>query len=172
MKPMTLRQVRQAVGGKALSVIADDGPTIDTICTDTRQMKPGSLFIALRGENFDGHTYLQQAATGGALAALVEDPPTLPVANLMLIQVSNTRLAMGKLAAHCRQQMRGKVIAVAGSNGKTSTKHLIDAALCGRLRGSISPKSFNNDIGVPLTIFPADASQDYLVLEIGTSHAM
>jgi UDP-N-acetylmuramoyl-tripeptide--D-alanyl-D-alanine ligase len=167
---MILRQVRQAVGGKALSVIADDGPTIDTICTDTRQMKPGSLFIALRGENFDGHAYLQQAATGGAIAALVEEPPTQPIANLTLIQVPNTRLAMGKLAAHCRRQMRGKVIAVAGSNGKTSTKHLIDAALCGRLRGSISPKSFNNDIGVPLTIFPADASQDYLVLEIGTNH--
>src|SRR6202043_1840080 len=66
--------------------------------------------------------------------------------------------------------MRSKVVAVAGSNGKTSTKHLIDAALNGRLRGSISPRSYNNDIGVPLTIFPADPKQDYLVLEIGTNH--
>src|SRR2546425_934414 len=62
------------------------------------------------------------------------------------------------------------VVAVAGSNGKTSTKHLIDSALCGKLRGSISPKSFNNDIGVPLSIFPADPAQDYLVLELGTNN--
>src|SRR5207253_580334 len=65
---------------------------------------------------------------------------------------------------------RSKVIAVAGSNGKTSTKFLIHAALRGRLKGSISPKSYNNDIGVPLTILPADPHQDYLVLEIGTNH--
>jgi len=170
MKPMSLRQIRQAVGGKALSVIADDAPSIDTVCTDTRQMKPGALFIALRGENFDAHGFLAQAVAAGAIAALVEETPANPIANLSLIQVANTRQAMGRLAAHCRQQMRAKVIAVAGSNGKTSTKHLIDAALCGRLRGSISPKSFNNDIGVPLTIFPADPGQDYLVLEIGTNH--
>lgn len=167
---MTLRQVRQAVGGKALSAIVADGPLVNVVCTDTRQMSNGSLFIALRGDNFDGHAYLAQAAKGGAMAALVEEPPAQGIANLTLIQVQNTRVAMGKLASYCRQQMRAKVIAVAGSNGKTSTKHLIDAALCARLRGSISPKSFNNDIGVPLTIFPADPRQDYLVLEIGTNH--
>src|SRR3954464_3746647 len=66
--------------------------------------------------------------------------------------------------------MRSKVIAVAGSNGKTSTKYLIDSILSSKLRGSMSPKSFNNDIGVPLTILPADPTQDYLVLELGTNH--
>ena len=90
--------------------------------------------------------------------------------NVTLIQVPDTRQAMGKLARYVRQNMkRCKVIAVAGSNGKTSTKHLIDAALHGQQRGSISPKSYNNDIGVPLTIFPADPRQDYLVLEMGTN---
>jgi UDP-N-acetylmuramoyl-tripeptide--D-alanyl-D-alanine ligase len=77
---------------------------------------------------------------------------------------------MGKLASFVRSQLKAKVIAVAGSNGKTSTKHLIDAALRGKLRGSMSPKSFNNDIGVPLTIFPASPLDDYLVLEMGTNH--
>ena len=61
-------------------------------------------------------------------------------------------------------------IAVGGSNGKTGTKNLIDSVLASKLRGSISPKSFNNDIGVPLAIFPADPTQDYLVLELGTNH--
>jgi UDP-N-acetylmuramoyl-tripeptide--D-alanyl-D-alanine ligase len=69
-----------------------------------------------------------------------------------------------------RQEFRGQVIAVAGSNGKTGTKHLIHSALRETLRGSMSPKSFNNDIGVPLAIFPADTSDDYLILELGTNH--
>lgn len=170
MKPMTIRQVRQAVGGKALSPIAADAPLVEAVCTDTRRMDKGSLFIALRGDNHNAHAFLPQAAGGGAVAALVEEPPAHTLPNVTLIQVPDTRLAMGKLANYCRRHMRAKVIAVAGSNGKTSTKHLIDAALCGKLRGSISPKSFNNDIGVPLTIFPADPMQDYIVLEMGTNH--
>lgn len=170
MKPLTIRQVRQVVGGKALSAIAADAPLVQAVCTDTRRMDKGSLFIALRGDHHNAHAFLPQAAAGGAVAALVEEPPAQSLPNVTVIQVPDTRLAMGKLANHCRQQMRAKVIAVAGSNGKTSTKHLIDAALCGKLRGSISPKSFNNDIGVPLTIFPADPTQDYVVLEMGTNH--
>jgi len=95
-------------------------------------------------------------------------PQTLP--NVHLIGVADTRKALGKLATYVRKHMRAKVIAVAGSNGKTSTKYLIDSALSGKLRGSMSPKSFNNEIGVPLTIFPADPNQDYIVLEMGTNH--
>ena len=91
-------------------------------------------------------------------------------ADLALIQVPDTRLALERLARHVRPAAPRKVIAVAGSNGKTSTKHLIHAALKGRFKGTISPKSFNNNIGVPLSIFPADAGQDYLVLEMGTNH--
>jgi UDP-N-acetylmuramoyl-tripeptide--D-alanyl-D-alanine ligase len=170
MKPLTIRQVRQVVGGKALSAIPADAPLVEAVCTDTRRMDKGALFIALRGDHHNAHAFLPQAAAGGAVAALVEETPTLSLPNVILIQVPDTRAAMGKLATYCRQQMRAKVIAVAGSNGKTSTKHLIDAALCGKLRGSISPKSFNNDIGVPLTIFPADPAQDYVVLEMGTNH--
>src|ERR1700722_1972917 len=134
-------------------------------------MTAGSLFIALRGENFDGHEFLAQAAAGGAVAALIDRQSRNSPANLPLLRVADARLAMGLLARHVRQQMRGKVIAVAGSNGKTGVKHLIHSVLREDLRGSISPKSFNNDIGVPLTIFPADSQADYLVLEMGTNHA-
>jgi UDP-N-acetylmuramoyl-tripeptide--D-alanyl-D-alanine ligase len=170
MKPLTIRQIRQVVGGKALSPIPADAPLVEAVCTDTRRMEKGSLFIALRGETHNAHEFLPQAAAGGAVAALVETPPEKSLPNVLLIEVPDTKLAMGKLANYCRKEMRAKVVAVAGSNGKTSTKHLIDAALCQKLRGSISPKSWNNDIGVPLTIFPADPLQDYLVLEIGTNH--
>lgn len=170
MKPLSIRQIRQVVGGKALSAIPADAPLVHAVCTDTRRMDKGSLFVALRGDHHNAHAFLPQAAAGGAVAALVESPPANPLPNVILIQVPDTRKAMGTLARYCRKHMRAKVIAVAGSNGKTSTKHLIDAALCGKLRGSISPRSFNNDIGVPLTIFPADPTQDYIVLEMGTNH--
>jgi UDP-N-acetylmuramoyl-tripeptide--D-alanyl-D-alanine ligase len=170
MKPLSLQQIRQTVGGSALTAIPAEIPPILAICTDTRRMEKSSLFIALRGDKFDGNDFIPQAAAGGAIAALVDHPPATILPNVHLIQVPDTRRAMGKLASRVRQDLIGKVVAVAGSNGKTSTKHLIDSALCNKLRGSISPKSFNNDIGVPLSIFPADPVQDYLVLELGTNN--
>jgi UDP-N-acetylmuramoyl-tripeptide--D-alanyl-D-alanine ligase len=170
MKPLSIQQIRQAVGGKALSPIPETAPLVRSVCSDSRRIQPGCLFVAIPGERFDGHEFLPQAAAGGAVAALVERDPQPPQPNLYLIQVQDTRAAMGKLATFVRMQMRAKVIGVAGSNGKTSTKYLIDSILSTKLRGSMSPKSFNNDIGVPLTIFPADPMQDYLVLEMGTNH--
>jgi UDP-N-acetylmuramoyl-tripeptide--D-alanyl-D-alanine ligase len=170
MKPLSLQDIRLAVAGKSIGPLSRGLPAVTAVCTDTRQMKPASLFVALRGERFDGHQFLEQAAAGGAIAAIVDEKPAKEIANFHVIVVNDTRVALGKLATFVRKQMRGKIIAVAGSNGKTSTKHLIHAALGKRLRGSISPKSYNNDIGVPLTILPADASQDYLVLEMGTNH--
>jgi UDP-N-acetylmuramoyl-tripeptide--D-alanyl-D-alanine ligase len=166
MKPIALGEIRRIVGASA-----DGGgePLIAAICTDTRGMQSDSLFIALRGERFDGHDFLQAASTAGAIAAMV-DGEVFPPAAMRIIRVADTRAAMGALARHVRKQHRGKVIAVAGSNGKTGTKYLIDSLLRADRRGLISPKSFNNDIGVPLSIFPADPMQDYLVLELGTNH--
>jgi UDP-N-acetylmuramoyl-tripeptide--D-alanyl-D-alanine ligase len=169
MNPISVQQIRQIVGGRPLSQTPGETTEIASVCTDTRRLEPGALFVAVKGENHNGHEYLSQAAAAGAVAALVEEEPALKQPNVHLIGVTSTRAALGKLARYVRQQMTAKVIAVAGSNGKTGTKNLIDAALCHKLRGSISPKSFNNDIGVPLAIFPADPNQDYLVLEIGTN---
>lgn len=170
MTPLTIQQIRQAVDGTIVADLPDDLPMVQSVCTDTRHMELGSLFVPIRGENHDAHRFLSDAAAGGAIAALVDHVPEKRMDNVILIHVADTRKALGRLAHHVRKAMRSKVVAVAGSNGKTSTKHLIDAALNGRLRGSVSPKSYNNDIGVPLTIFPADPLQDYLVLEIGTNH--
>ena len=172
MRPITLQQLRQAVGGKPLRMPPAEPPLVEAVCTDSRRMEKRAVFVALRGERFDAHDLLDQAAAAGAVAAVVERVPehlALPE-NLYLLQVPDTYAALGKLAKFVRLQMKAKVVAVAGSNGKTSTKLLIHAALGTRLRGSCSPKSFNNNVGVPLTIFPADAGQDYLVLELGTNH--
>ncbi|MFT3786265.1 MAG: UDP-N-acetylmuramoyl-tripeptide--D-alanyl-D-alanine ligase [Tepidisphaeraceae bacterium] len=172
MNPLTLPQLRDAVGGRAAGFnLRHDHTQVRSVSTDTRMIEPGSVFFALRGERFDGHKFLAQAAAGGAVAAVVDTEPDGNLPNLKFIVVDDTRKALGKLATFVRRQMGVcKVIGVVGSNGKTSTKHLISAALSAKLRGSISPKSFNNDIGVPLTIFPADPNQDYLVLEMGTNH--
>src|SRR5258706_7878358 len=164
-----MHTVRQVVGGKPLSSIPAAALDVSSVCTDTRMMEPGGLFGAIKAER-DGTTFLPDAAAKGAIAALVEDEPAVKLPNVHLIQVASTRAALAKLATHVRKQMSAHVIAVGGSNGKTGTKNLIDSALRRHKRGSISPKSFNNDIGVPLAIFPADPGQDYLVLEIGTNH--
>jgi UDP-N-acetylmuramoyl-tripeptide--D-alanyl-D-alanine ligase len=170
MKPISLGEVAQIVEGESVSALPEPCPQIHSICTDTRLNSTGSLFVALRGENHDGHHFLVKAAAGGAAAAIVEEPPPLRIPGLHLIQVSNTRTALGMLGRHLREQLSGRVIAVGGANGKTGTKNLIDSILRSRLRGSISPKSFNNDIGVPLAIFAAEPLDDYLVLELGTNH--
>ena len=164
MEPIHLRDVAAAVGAASTN-----GPTVRAVCTDTRDIRPDSLFVALRGDTFDGHDYLAQAAAGGAVAALVDrDVP--PVPGLTLVRVDDARRAMGRLATFVRRRFKGTVIAVAGSNGKTGTKHLIHAALSSTLRGSMSPKSFNNDVGVPVTLFAADPTDDFVVLEMGTNH--
>ena len=170
MKPLTIHQIRQAVAGKALSALPKDAPPVKSVFSDSRRVEPFSLFVAIRGANHDGHDHIPDAAARGAVAALVCEMPRHSLPNIHLIGVDDTRKAMGKLATFVRRQMKSTVIAVAGSNGKTTTKFFIDSVLSPHKRGSISPKSFNNDIGVPLAIFPANPMDDYLVLEIGTNH--
>ncbi len=170
MKPISLTEISAVLKARPLGVIADGAAPAISVCTDSRHLDAGCLFFALHGPRFDGHHFLVEAASKGAVAAVIDQvPPALPP-DFQLLKVENTRAALGELSATVRRQMTATVVAVAGSNGKTSTKHLIDSALGVRLNGSISPKSYNNDIGVPLTIFPADPHQDYLVLEIGTNH--
>src|SRR3954447_12116974 len=116
MKPWSIQDIKRAVRATPLSALTEDIPRITSICTDTRRIEPGCLFIAIKGDNFDGHNFLPDAAKGGALAALVEYSPPEPRPNVHLIAVKNARRAMGKLATYVRKQMRSRVIAVAGSN--------------------------------------------------------
>jgi UDP-N-acetylmuramoyl-tripeptide--D-alanyl-D-alanine ligase len=165
MTTQTLDQIRQATNADLSN--ADPATIIRSICTDSREITPGCLFIALKGDTYDGHDHVKAAIGMGALAAVVQKdcPGELPI-----LKVEDSRKAMGRLARHIRSTLKGKVIAVAGSNGKTGTKNLLHAVLRDSLKGTISPKSFNNDIGVPTTIFAADPQHDYVVLEVGTNH--
>ena len=170
MKPLSLQEVRRAVAGRSTEALPKEAVFVNAVCTDTRDLKPDSLFVALKGDRFDAHEFLEVAAAGGAIAAIVSRVPEKVPKGMRLLIVPDTRAALGKLAKHVRATLRAKVVAVAGSNGKTSTKYLIDSVLGEKLKGSMSPRSFNNDIGVPLSIFAAGENHEYLVLELGTNH--
>ncbi len=165
MTPLSLREVATRSGG-----VADASPdtVVARVSTDTRSLQAGELFIALHGDRFDAHDHLADARHAAA-AVVHRVPPDAP-GDLPLIIVPDTRRALGDLAAWHRTTLRGPIVAIAGSNGKTSTKLLVDSVLRTRFHGTASPRSFNNDIGVPLTLLDADAADDYTILEIGTNH--
>lgn len=142
--------------------------------TDSRLAQRGDLFVAVAGERFDGHTFLADVARKGVAAVLIESAKlshatSLPQ-ELGIIAVENTRAALGRLAARYRAQFELPVIAVGGSNGKTTTKELIASVL--RQMGPTlwSEASFNNDIGVPLTLLKLERTHRAAVLEAGTNH--
>lgn len=143
------------------------------VSIDTRTLQPGQAFFAIPGSNFDGHDFLHAAADRGAALAIVEKkPPAAPPA-LPLLRVPSAIAALQTLAQAWRDVLSAsgcRVIAVAGSNGKTTARNLIHTALSARLRGTQSPKSFNNHLGVPLTLLAAPAEDDFIVVEIGSNH--
>lgn len=142
------------------------------VSIDSRTIKPNDCFFALRGERTDGHRYLADVAQAGAAMAIADRKELVPPAlgDMSVLFVQDAGAALLKLAAAYRKTLETtKVIAVAGSNGKTTTTRLISAVLAKSLRGSASAKSFNNAIGVPLTILGAKRSDQYLICEVGTN---
>ena len=158
--------VRQALG---TSKPASDPPAeFSRISTDTRHLTPGALFVALTGDRFDGHDYLDAARDGGASAAVVR-VGTQPIPGLTLIEVEDPLHALGELARCHRRTIAGPVVAVTGSNGKTSTKEMVAAVLRTRLVTHQTAANLNNLIGIPLTILEAPAGTEALVIEAGAS---
>ena len=146
-----------------------DGPDVPIygVGTDSRRGRPGELFVALRGERFDGHQYLAQAEAAGAVAALVSHPIARTLPQLI---VEDTRAGLGRLAAAWRRRFPGRVVALTGSNGKTTCKEMIAAILGHNGRVLATRGNLNNDVGMPLTLLQA-SNEDYLVLEMGANHA-
>ena len=139
---------------------------------DTRTLTPGQVYLAVKGENHDGHRFVGSALENGAACAIVSDEAAIGPGPVLF--VDNTVAALQELASAYRDELARsgcKVIAVCGSNGKTTTRHLIHHVLthCG-LRGTQSPKSFNNHLGVPLTLLAASPDDDFVACEIGTNH--
>lgn len=152
----------ESLGGAAQNLSKD---TLATgITTDSRSLQPGDIFVALRGEQFDGHQFVEAALQNGAIAALVDRSvgPDLP-----LIVVKDTLQAYQAIARWWRDQFQIPVIAVTGSVGKTTTKELIAAVLGTQGRVLKTQANYNNEIGVPKTLLELEADHDYAVIEMG-----
>lgn len=142
--------------------------TFSSIGTDTRSLTPGSLFVALKGDRFDGHDYLEAARDAGATAAVVRIG-TAAVTDLVLYEVPDTLRAWGDLASARRRSIAGPVIAITGQNGKTSTKEMVAAVLRTRWKVHATRVNNNNLVGVPLTILEAPPETEALVVEAGAN---
>ena len=168
----TPHHLREVTHGRWLVAPADEHGVLTGVTIDSRAVKPGEVFVAIKGDRFDGHDYVMQAVDAGASMVVVSRALSAkPQAGVL--EVDDTVAALGALAMDYRDVLRRvgtKVVAVTGSNGKTTTRQLIHAVLSSTFRGTQSPKSFNNHLGVPLTLLAVRADDDFVVAEVGTNH--
>ncbi|CAM4416207.1 MAG: UDP-N-acetylmuramoyl-tripeptide--D-alanyl-D-alanine ligase [Legionellaceae bacterium] len=140
---------------------------IHTLCTDTRYLQPGDVFLALQGLHFNGHDFIAEAEQKGAAAVIVSQEVTTV---LPLLRVSDTRIALGKIAQLHRQTLNMDCVAITGSCGKTTTKTLMAAVLSQQGKTLATQGTLNNDIGVPLTLLRLNKEYEYAVIELGANH--
>lgn len=164
--------LERVTGGEWLIQPTDYSARATGLTHDTRTLSVGQVYLAVKGENHDGHRFVGDALENGAACAIVSDETAIGPGPVLL--VDDTAAALQELASAYRDELAKsgcKIIAVCGSNGKTSTRHLLHHVLtrCG-LRGTQSPKSFNNHLGVPLTLLAAQPDDDFVASEIGTNH--
>jgi UDP-N-acetylmuramoyl-tripeptide--D-alanyl-D-alanine ligase len=164
MRSYSLSELREPLDARVLGVDA----RFNAVSTDSRSIQSGDLFVALTGENFDGHRFIEQVSASGASAAVVSGAGPFPLPSL---QVRDTRLALGQLGALNRLQFAGEVIAITGSSGKTTVKNMLYAILqhCGETLATAG--NYNNEIGLPLTLLQLQTQHQYAVLEMGASRA-
>jgi UDP-N-acetylmuramoyl-tripeptide--D-alanyl-D-alanine ligase len=165
---MSLAEAASMTGGRA----SGGNPVFTGVSTDTRSVRPGDLFVALRGERFDGHAFLPQAKSGGASAAMVDrrQQGEFP---LPVVVVDDTRLALGTLARGWRSQFAPALIAVTGSNGKTTVKEMLASILrahAGDHEVLATSGNLNNDIGLPLTLLRMREHHRWCAIELGMNH--
>jgi UDP-N-acetylmuramoyl-tripeptide--D-alanyl-D-alanine ligase len=173
MKPILLTEIKNVLHGE-LKTDVQKG-LVSGVCTDSRQIEQGCLFVALRGKNYDGHDYIVDAAKAGAKAILIDRnlpvPDELKTGDVCVLKVDDTLAALGDLARFYRKSLGHgvSVVAVTGSNGKTTTREIIHHVLSKKRRGHRSPRNYNNAVGVPLSIFGIEPDHDFAVLEVATN---
>ncbi len=165
MNPITIQNIVAATGG---SLICGDLETkITAICTDTRKIIPGALFIPLVGENFDAHNFIDTALEGGCVAALSARP--CKHTGKAIISVVDTKKALGDLATFYRNKFDIPFVAITGSVGKTTVKELTATVLSARYNVLKTAGNFNNEIGLPLTLFRLESTHEAAITEMGMS---
>ena len=168
----TPKRVQDAIGGRWLIEPADPDTALTRVSTDSRAIEPGQIFVALKGDRFDGHDFVEAAAAAGA-SLLIVDSAKQPGTDAPVLLVDGTLDALQALASHYRDvlgEAATEVVAVTGSSGKTTTRTLIHQVLSTRGRGTESQQNFNNHIGVPLTLLAASPDDDFVVVEMGSNH--
>jgi UDP-N-acetylmuramoyl-tripeptide--D-alanyl-D-alanine ligase len=166
MAEFTVDEILAATGGRLFA--GDPGTRATGVGTDSRTIRRGEVFFALRGEKYDGHDFLAQAAAAGAVVLVVEEKPAMALPpGVAVVQVADTLKALGKLAAWHRQRFAIPVIGVTGSNGKTTTKELIATLLAQRFRVVRNIMNYNNEIGLPLTLLTVESDTEAVILEMG-----
>ena len=163
----TLAEIVEATGGKVVRGKSEQ-QSCEGVSTDTRALLPGALFVALAGESFDAHDFLADALQAGAAALVVQREEAVPEnVSIPVVLVADTRKALQDLARFHRLRFAIPVIAVTGSNGKTSTKDMVAAALGARFNVLKTKGNFNNEIGLPLTLLSLEACHEAAVVEMG-----
>src|SRR6266481_554952 len=169
MNPVSILQMVDLSGAKLEQ--GDGKRTVERISTDSRTIKKGELFVALRGENFDGHKFVGATAKGGAAGAIVDLKWKGKVPKkFAIIRAQDSLLAYQNLAANYRKSLPIKVLAITGSNGKTSTKDFAASVLARKFRVTKTEGNFNNHVGLPRTILEATSEDEVAVWEIGMNH--
>ncbi|HOQ76318.1 MAG TPA: UDP-N-acetylmuramoyl-tripeptide--D-alanyl-D-alanine ligase [Thermoclostridium sp.] len=163
MKEMKAADVSRAVDGH---LVADGNIMVRSVSTDSRTLEPGCLFVAIRGERFDGHNYIREALDKGAALVMAEKGASIPD-GVPAVLVEDTLKALGRLAEYHRSRFDIPVVAVTGSVGKTSTKEMIAATLSAKFRVHKTKGNFNNEIGLPLSVLELDDSHRAAVFEMG-----
>ena len=162
MRPIPVAEVVAATHG---SLVRGGANEFAGVVVDSRVVRPGELFVAVRGERLDGHRFTGEARRRGAAGVLISDRTAAPETGAV-IRVRDTRRALGAIARSCRDGLDARVVAVTGSNGKTTVRSMIAAVLAQRFRVVQAPHNFNNDIGVPLTVFRLEPDTEVGVFEL------
>jgi len=165
----TLDRIAAALQNEAVARLPRGQTETTGITTDTRKIQKGHVFLALKGERFDGHDYLSDAVRDGAAAVIVSRAPKLNVLDVPVFEVRDTLVALGALGRYWRRAWGKPIVGVAGSNGKTSTKDLLRAALGQTFNIHATTGNLNNRIGVPLSLLSIQPDAEIAVIELGTS---
>ena len=169
MERVTIKEVIRAVRGKL--ICGSQQREISGVSIDSRTIKKGEMFFALKGERFDGHDFIEQAIEKGAKAAIVSRSRKKFTTKIAIIKVVHTLTALQELAKFYRQKFNPVVVGVTGSNGKTTTKDMLRALLLSKYRVVATPGNYNNIVGLPLTLFDISPETEFLILEMGANHA-
>lgn len=168
MDPTSFDKIAGWGGGRL--VAGEPSDTASVVCTDTRALKAGDFFVALRGENFDAHTFVAEAAKRGAAGAMVAEIPGDLPPGFAVIQVPDTLRGLQQLAANYRRTLSLQVVGLTGSNGKTSTKDLTASVLGEHFQVTKTEGNLNNHIGLPLTLLRTRSGDQMGVFEMGMNH--